>query len=240
MKPFRPNLVLQVAIVQAAATFLSACLPALSQPSPTVPAGRPPVSSTTFLCGQSGNRPATLVQVSGRTLQSPLIVWQTNYFGSEYTPEQRCQIVSSRLSQAVAQNGGRLSNLRLAHGTVNSQTVICYTNGRSSCDANNMLFTLKPENASNPQAVLSGLLNFAQRGSGNAVYESGGIDSGAEDSSISLEEAVNRAIQAESGGLTAPEESSPADPPNSASTPAYADPAPLPASPEAGAYPSGI
>ena len=212
-------------------------------PTSTAPA-RPPTqatSTTAFLCGQSGSNPATLVQVNGRTLQSPLIVWTTNYFGTDYTPQQRCQMVSVKLSSAIAQNGGRLSNLRLATGTVNNQTVVCYTNGFRSCTANNMLFTLKPENVNNSQDVLARLANFARQGSGGAVYESGGANV-PEEASISLEEAVNHALQAESGGLdsgydasseSAPEPANPSYAPE----PAYADPVHTPV-PES--YPGGI
>jgi hypothetical protein len=211
--------------------------------------GNPTVAnSTTFLCGQSGSNPATLVQVGSRTLQSPLIVWTTNYFGANYTPQERCQIVSVRLSNAVAQNGGRLSNLRLATGPVNNETVVCVTNTYATCSSNNMLFTLRPENANNPQDVLARLMQFGRLGSGNAVYENGGLNSTSTDSSIDLEEAVNLAVQEESGGLTPQYTAEPAyDPyatqggytsdPGYAPNPGYA---PAPSTADPGYYPGGI
>ena len=164
---------------------------------PGYPAPRPTVSATSFICGQSGNDPATLVQVNGRILRSPLIVWSTHYFGAEYTPQQRCQEVSAKLTQVVAQNGGRLSNLRLSTGYVYGQAVVCYLNNASSCDGSNVLFTLKPENARNAPGVLARLANFGRYGSGSAIPESGGGGDAGGDASVSMEEAIDQAVQAE-------------------------------------------
>jgi hypothetical protein len=180
-----------------AAVFLGSVAPAIAQtPQPR--------GSTTFFCGQSDNHPATLVKVGDRTLQSPLIIWTSTAFGDDYPPQRRCELVSARMANAVAENNGRLQNLRLAIGELNDQTVLCYTNGGSACTADNLLFTLKPENARNPQTVLSRLLNFGRTGSGEVVYESGGANPTPQEevlapdvSSISLEEAVDRALAAE-------------------------------------------
>ena len=165
-------------------------------PAPT-PA--PYRSATTFICGRSGNDPASLVQANGRLLRSPLIVWKTHYFGDDYTPEQRCQSVSQRLTQVVAQNGGRLSNLRLSVGSAYGLTVVCYLNNASSCNQDNILFTLKPENARNAPGILARLANFGQFGGGAGVNESGGL--GGDGGSINLEDEVNQAEQMEGGGL---------------------------------------
>lgn len=156
-------------------------------------------SATTFICGRSGNDPATLVQVNNRTLRSPLIVWKTHYFGDEYTPEQRCQSVSQRLTQVVAQNGGRLSNLRLSVGSVYGLTVVCYLNNATSCNQDNILFTLKPQNARNAPGILSRLSNFGQFGGGASVNESSGLNN--DGGSISLEDEVTQAEQMEGGSL---------------------------------------
>ena len=148
------KLVLQAVVALAA---LYSAVPAIAQvpspapstrPVPVAPQANPPatlptrtpgappaagqVIATTFVCGSSsGNNPATLVQIGTRTLRSPLIVWRTEHFGPHHTPQQRCQAVSTRLTNAVAQNGGRLTSLRLATGPVNQETVICVVNGRS-------------------------------------------------------------------------------------------------------------
>jgi Circadian oscillating protein COP23 len=104
--------------------------------------------------------------------QAVMMTWTTNYFGKEFTSAKRCQIVSEKLQKAANLNGGTFKGLELASGTVNYQTVICaLPNGSKKCDANNMLFTLKPENATNPEAVMKQILTFAEDGS-TSVEES--------------------------------------------------------------------
>ena len=109
--------------------------------------------------------------VSKDDQQAVMITWTTNYFGSEFTNSNRCRIVSERLQKAANLNGGTFKGLDLASGNVNAQTVICALPSSSNkCDSNNMLFTLKPENAGNPEAVIKEILSFAADGSG-AVQE---------------------------------------------------------------------
>lgn len=100
--------------------------------------------------------------------QAVMISWNTNFFGKEFTNAKRCQIVSERLQKAANQNGGTFKGLDLATGIVNAQTVICaLPSNAEKCDRNNMLFTLKPENASDPEAVIEQILSFAADGSGS-------------------------------------------------------------------------
>jgi len=75
-------------------------------------------------------------------------------------------MVSERLQQVANLNGGTFKDLQLASGTVNSQPVICalQSNG-TKCNRQNLLFTLKPENARNPEAVIQKIFSFAQDGS---------------------------------------------------------------------------
>lgn len=96
-----------------------------------------------------------------------MITWNTNYFGKEFTNSKRCQIVSERLQKVADLNGGTFKELNLASGIINFETVICVlSNNIKKCDNNNMLFTLKPENANDPQAVIEQVLGFANDGSG--------------------------------------------------------------------------
>ncbi len=100
--------------------------------------------------------------------QAVMMTWTTNYFGQQFTNSKRCQIVSERLQKAANQNGGTFKGLELASGTVNGQTVICaLPSSGKKCDGNNLLFTLKPENAGNPEAVIQQVVNFATDGSGS-------------------------------------------------------------------------
>lgn len=98
--------------------------------------------------------------------QAFLFNWKTSYFGTEYTPEKRCQIVSQRLQSAADRNSGTLKGLELKSGNLNGQTVICVIeSGENRCTDRNILFTLNPENAKNPQAVIAKILTFASSGS---------------------------------------------------------------------------
>ncbi len=156
-----------------------------SQPAglPTVTAPQPPtvVPSSTSNTPQSAPNPdatstatASNVKVSCQDLttvvqkgerQALMFNWRTKHFGGEYTPENRCQLVSSRLQSAADRNGGTLKGLQLGSGVVNGQTVICvFKTGENSCNNGNLLFTLKPENAKRPQAVIAKISTFAKSG----------------------------------------------------------------------------
>jgi Circadian oscillating protein COP23 len=117
----------------------------------------------------------TVVQKGDR--QAVMLSWNYDGFGKEYTPEKRCQIVSERLQQAANVNGGTFKDLQLASGTVNSQMVVCALPTNSNkCNNKNLLFTLKPENARNPDAVIQKIFSFAQDGSAS-INESAGRQS---------------------------------------------------------------
>jgi Circadian oscillating protein COP23 len=112
----------------------------------------------------------TVVQKGDR--QAVMLTWKYNGFGREFTPEKRCQIVSERLQKAANINGGTFKDLQIASGTVNSQAVVCALQSNSNkCDRNNLLFTLNPENARNPDAVIQRMFSFAQDGS-SSINES--------------------------------------------------------------------
>jgi hypothetical protein len=112
----------------------------------------------------------TIVQKDDR--RAVMMTWLTNYFGREFNNAKRCQVVSERLQQAANRNGGSFQGLQLATGTVNAQAVVCVLpNNGKQCDRDNMLFTLKPENAGNPEAVIQKILSFAD-GSGGSIEES--------------------------------------------------------------------
>jgi hypothetical protein len=112
----------------------------------------------------------TIVQKDDR--QAVMMTWLTNYFGRDFNNAKRCQVVSERLQQAANRNGGSFQGLQLATGTVNAQSVVCVLpNNGKQCDRDNLLFTLKPENAGNPEAVIQKILSFAD-GSGGSIEES--------------------------------------------------------------------
>lgn len=99
--------------------------------------------------------------------QATMVSWNYTGFGKEFSPEKRCQMVSERLQQVADQNGGTFKDLQLASGTINSQPVICALQSNAKkCTPQNLLFTLKPENARNPEAVIQKIFTFAQDGTG--------------------------------------------------------------------------
>lgn len=101
--------------------------------------------------------------------QAMLVRWTpagSHYFGGNYTPQRRCEIVTGKLNNAVQANGGRLSNLLLTNGYVNGETVICALGPlQTQCTDGNMLFTLKPENAHRAGEILGQLLQISRYGS---------------------------------------------------------------------------
>jgi Circadian oscillating protein COP23 len=112
----------------------------------------------------------TVVQKGDR--QATMLTWNYSGFGRDFTPEKRCQIVSERLQQAANINGGTFKDLQIATGTMNSQAVICALQSDSNkCDRKNLLFTLNPENARNPDAVIQKMFSFATDGS-SSINES--------------------------------------------------------------------
>lgn len=136
-----------------------------SAPGTSTSASEPP---TIFKCVQQGSGWATIAEKGNLTTKSPLITWDTKEFGDNYTPDKRCKTVSDKLTQAVAKNGKRLGTLQLMVGTLNNQQVVCVVNdGKTSCNDDNILFTLSQENSknNNGQKVLDKIFGFS---SGNA------------------------------------------------------------------------
>jgi hypothetical protein len=172
-----------------------ACAPQMEVTSSTETGAATATEPTIFKCKQYGESRGTFAQLGNVESRSPVIAWNTTEFGSEYTPERRCEIVSERLTDAVAKNGGRLSNLSLKTGRVDTgQTVVCVVTQESqSCNRENMLFTLSQKNAQNPNQALANIIAFS-RGEESTVIE-GGLDQ----SLFSLQELVNKNLPKTSG-----------------------------------------
>jgi hypothetical protein len=108
----------------------------------------------------------TVVQKGDR--EAVMLTWRYGGFGKEYTPAKRCQIVSARLQKAANSNGGTFKDMQLASGSLNNQTVICALRSKErACSSKNLLFTLKPENAKNPEAIIEQIFSFSRDGSGS-------------------------------------------------------------------------
>jgi hypothetical protein len=147
-----------------------------------------------FSCVQQGSGWATRLERGNSISKSPFITWNTTEFGSEFTPENRCKIVSEKLTDAVAKNGGLLGNLKLTTRKLDDrQTVVCViTPEQQICNRDNMLFTLSKENAKDPDQALAKITNFAYAKSNSSPIEESGY-------LISLETLVNRLLPENSG-----------------------------------------
>lgn len=164
---------------------LMACSNTSTTTSPTTTPTTPPPTTETnsanpsekteFLCVQDANQGwVTVAQRNNLRTIKPLLVWQTTEFGENWTPEKRCHHVTEKLNIAVANNGGYLTNLALRYGLVDNYTVICVAISPETCTANNMLFTLREENAQKPQEVLAKIAGFGKnQGSDNTIIEKG-------------------------------------------------------------------
>ena len=153
---------------------------------------------TTFYCGSAGNHFATFAK-RGAQRTGPMIIWKSAAFGPGLTPEARCKQVSNRFTTAVKNNGGNMRNLLLTTGRVNGRMVVCFVNTAEYCNSENILFTLKPENANNAGDILANLLHFSRRARSIPVFESAGGNeenpvSEGKPQHISLEEVVNKAF----------------------------------------------
>ena len=147
--------------------------PIIDTKSPTVPAEtlKNTTTSSVARIEVSCQDLKTVVRKGDR--QATMMTWNTNYFGRNFNNTKRCQVVSERLQQAANANNGTFQGMELASGKVNSQPVICaLQNSRKKCDRDNILFTLKPENANNPNVVIQQIIKFGEDGSGT-VNESG-------------------------------------------------------------------
>lgn len=128
----------------------------------------PQTDNTIFSCIHQGNDYATVAKRGNRTTP-PMITWKDTSI-KNWPPQRRCQVVSEKLTKAVASQGGRLKTLRMTYGTVNSSPVICYiTHLQEECDAQNMLLTLKPSERGREAEVLQQLMSFSIKGTGEAL-----------------------------------------------------------------------
>lgn len=120
--------------------------------------GNEEVSVNSVECSE--NKRETLAVVTGgeKPGQAVLFKWNTNFFGTNYPPEVRCQIVSKKLNSFVQANNGQFTGLKFTTGLMNNYPVICTIRpGESSCNSQNLLFTLRPENRAKTQEIIRNL-----------------------------------------------------------------------------------
>lgn len=127
--------------------------------------------STRFVCGMSSTTglPTTFALTPRGAV--PVVRWYSEYFSaSAYTPERRCQEVSSRFDNLSRQ--GQLGFITT--GYVNGQPVVCAGQG-GGCNNSNLLFTLK--SGADAAAAVQQLFDL-RAGVGGPLYESSAENEG--------------------------------------------------------------
>jgi hypothetical protein len=119
-----------------------------------------------FVCSSVGGVPTTTASMAdGRSV--PVIRWTSNAFdGAGWTPERRCQEVSSRFS--TYNRDGRLRYITT--GRMNGLPVIC-TAASSGGPCDGLLYTLKP--GQNATATLRNLFDVRVKARGPLQETSG-------------------------------------------------------------------
>jgi hypothetical protein len=148
--------------------------------------------TTSFHCIRQGKDFATVARRGNRTT-APIITWSDTSFGPQFTPEERCKSVSQRLSNAFASRAGRAGTLKITHGAVGNNSVICYVQTtREKCNFTNLLLTLKQSERGQEREILNQLLNFSVTGSKPPLTRS--VDNR---SIIELGTQINKAFEAD-------------------------------------------
>lgn len=172
-----------------AKTFALTCLLAVAASTSQVGAVHAGAAAIGFVCGVSNGAPSTnAVKADGG--QVPVIRWTSTAFAAAgWSPERRCQEVSSRFNTFLQQ--GRLAYITT--GRINSLPVICTaaSNG-GACDG--LLYTLKP--GQNPTSTLRDLLEIR-------VKARGPLNETNERLYVSLSELINIA-ESNSKGVATP------------------------------------
>jgi Circadian oscillating protein COP23 len=129
-----------------------------------------------FSCGSADDPssrkvlPATVATVSGNSESIALIIWKSEFFGTKYTPQQRCSIVSSAIQKSFVEGRTYIG------AGIDKQTglgIICgVANPDQPCDRTNILLTLK--SYQNAEDTLDRLGQVMSGKTGQPIYQSSG------------------------------------------------------------------
>jgi hypothetical protein len=129
-----------------------------------------------FSCGRATDPssrkvlPATVATVSGSSESTVLIMWKSEFFGTKYTPQERCSIVSSAIQKSFQE--GRT----FIGAGIDKQSglgIVCgVTNLDQLCDRTNMLLTMKSYQSADD--TLDRLGQIMQGKTGQPIYQSSG------------------------------------------------------------------
>ncbi|AFY94571.1 COP23 domain-containing protein [Chamaesiphon minutus] len=126
-------------------------------------------ATTSFVCGKAEGKPATLARTKKGDV--PIVIWSSEGFSdSGFTPQVRCQQVSARFQSLY--RSGQLKYITA--GTLNNRPVVCATKEvTGTCNARNLLYTLKPN--SDPKQVIVRLTAIRNRASSRGLEESAAV-----------------------------------------------------------------
>jgi Circadian oscillating protein COP23 len=149
------------------ATLSLAAIAALSSSITLVPASHALTAATSFICGTSNGKPATVARTKKGDV--PIVVWSSEEFSSSgFNPQTRCQQVSARFQSLY--RSGQLKYITA--GTINKLPVVCATKQlKGACDRQNLLYTLKPN--SDASLAIKKLTAIRNRATSIVIEESG-------------------------------------------------------------------
>ncbi|GGA57730.1 COP23 domain-containing protein [Okeania sp. KiyG1] len=134
-------------------------------PSPEISVKSTPKTGVRFFCGtgeyKGRNVPATIIQNTQSNEEVIVIFWRldNDYFGEDYPPQKRCEIVSQQFQNIYNRDG-----LKFVVATKETWVpdreipVVCSVKYKgASCKNDDLLFTL--ESKDDPNLVLKDLIN---------------------------------------------------------------------------------
>ena len=158
-----------------------AAVAALSSSISLVPASHALTAATSFVCGTSNGKPATVARTKKGDV--PIVVWSSEEFSSAgFNPQTRCQQVSARFQSLYS--SGQLKYITA--GTINKIPVVCATKQlKGACDRQNLLYTLKPN--SDASLAIKKLTAIRNRATSSSLEESGKMPSASDAQPTSIE-----------------------------------------------------
>jgi Circadian oscillating protein COP23 len=145
------------------------------------PSSQALTATTSFVCGKSNGKPATVARTKKGDVA--IVIWSSDTLSaSGFTPQVRCQQVSARFQSLY--RSGQLK--QITAGTINNIPVVCATGkAASTCNPQNLLYTLKP--GADPQQVIKRLQAIRNRASSRVIEESASTPTNTPTNSIDLD-----------------------------------------------------
>lgn len=113
---------------------------------------QPLKSKIRYECKNDNHKLSTVAHTERGTIE--LIVWESTYFGANWSPAKRCNTVTERLQGFSDQRLLRF----VSTGSLNNYNVICIAEKTGDCIDQGLLITLEPQDQ--PNQVLRQLFNY--------------------------------------------------------------------------------